>query len=191
MPVPGGGFDQAYNAQAAVDTDSLLVVAPAVTQATNDKQQVVPMIEQLRAEVADTKLPDLLPLALREATAPLSVQSSLDDALDAIVTPVRTGVVLTQRDLHAGARSAGVGFRRGERRYALRAMMQQDAAATMRWLLGHARAWVEVHDRSGEDSTSQWWQDRARHTVRTLEEMLDHEATSSTDQFGATQQEER
>ena len=49
MPVPGGGFDQAYNAQAAVDTDSLLVVAPALTQASNDKQQVVPMLEQLQA----------------------------------------------------------------------------------------------------------------------------------------------
>lgn len=49
MPVPGGGFEQAYNAQAAVDTDSLLVVAPAVTQAVNDKQQVVPMLEQLQA----------------------------------------------------------------------------------------------------------------------------------------------
>ena len=49
MPVPGGGFDQAYNAQAAVDTDSLLVVAPALTQATNDKQQMVPMLEQLQA----------------------------------------------------------------------------------------------------------------------------------------------
>ena len=24
MPVPGGGFEQAYNAQAAVDTESLL-----------------------------------------------------------------------------------------------------------------------------------------------------------------------
>jgi transposase len=48
MPVPGGGFDQAYNAQAAVDTHSLLVVAPALTQASNDKQQVVPMLEQLR-----------------------------------------------------------------------------------------------------------------------------------------------
>jgi transposase len=36
MPVPGGGFEQAYNAQAAVDTDSMLVVASALTQATND-----------------------------------------------------------------------------------------------------------------------------------------------------------
>jgi hypothetical protein len=47
--VPGGGFEQAYNAQAAVDTDSLLVVAAALTQATNDKQQVVPMLQRLQA----------------------------------------------------------------------------------------------------------------------------------------------
>ena len=49
MPVSGGGFEQAYNAQAAVDTDSLLVVGQALTQAANDKQQVVPMIEQLQS----------------------------------------------------------------------------------------------------------------------------------------------
>lgn len=49
MPVSGGGFEQAYNAQAAVDADSLLVVAEAVTHATNDKEQVVPMLEQLAA----------------------------------------------------------------------------------------------------------------------------------------------
>ena len=49
MPVSGGGFEQAYNAQAAVDTDSLLVVGQALTQAANDKQQVVPMIQQLQA----------------------------------------------------------------------------------------------------------------------------------------------
>jgi hypothetical protein len=29
MPVAGGGFEQAYNAQAAVDTGSMLVVVPA------------------------------------------------------------------------------------------------------------------------------------------------------------------
>lgn len=126
----------------------------------------------LRAELADAEVPTQLPLALREAAEPLSAGGSLDEALDAMVTPVRTGVVLTQRDLHAGARRAGVGFRRGERRFALRAMMQQDAVATLQWLLGHARAWVEVHDRSGDDATSHWWQDRSRHTVATLEGLL-------------------
>ena len=47
MPVAGGGFDQASNAQAAVDTDSMLVIALDVTQACNDKEQVVLMLEQL------------------------------------------------------------------------------------------------------------------------------------------------
>jgi transposase len=47
MPVSGGGFEQAYNAQAAVDTDSMLVVAPAITSACNDREQVKPMLDQL------------------------------------------------------------------------------------------------------------------------------------------------
>jgi transposase len=49
MPVAGGGFDQCYNAQAAVAAGSLLVVATDVVQAVNDKQQVVPMVEKLQA----------------------------------------------------------------------------------------------------------------------------------------------
>lgn len=47
MPVSGGGFEQSYNAQAAVDTNTMLVVAQAVTQDCNDKQQIKPMLEQL------------------------------------------------------------------------------------------------------------------------------------------------
>jgi transposase len=38
MPVSGGGFEQAFNAQAAVDTESMLVVATGLTQAPNDKE---------------------------------------------------------------------------------------------------------------------------------------------------------
>lgn len=49
MPVAGGGFEQAYNAQAAVDTSSMLVVIPAVTQAGNDEEQVLPILERVVA----------------------------------------------------------------------------------------------------------------------------------------------
>jgi transposase len=54
MPMAGGGFEQCYNAQAAVAADSLLVVAVDVVQAPNDKQQIEPMLEKISA------LPDAL-----------------------------------------------------------------------------------------------------------------------------------
>jgi transposase len=49
MPVAGGGFEQCYNAQAIVDTATMLVVVPQVVQAANDKQQLTPMLEKLQA----------------------------------------------------------------------------------------------------------------------------------------------
>jgi transposase len=49
MPVAGGGFEQCYNAQAAVAAGSLLVVAIDVVQAANDKQQVEPMLGKVEA----------------------------------------------------------------------------------------------------------------------------------------------
>ena len=50
MPVSGGGFEQAYNAQAGVDAATMLVVATHVTQAPNDKEQVEPMLAILAAQ---------------------------------------------------------------------------------------------------------------------------------------------
>jgi hypothetical protein len=49
MPVAGGGFEQAYNAQAAVAAGSLLVVSNDVVQAANDKEQIVPALDRLAA----------------------------------------------------------------------------------------------------------------------------------------------
>src|SRR5262245_5522444 len=43
----GGGFEQCYNAQAVVATESLLVIATDVVQAPNDKQQIAPMLEKV------------------------------------------------------------------------------------------------------------------------------------------------
>ncbi|WP_246136367.1 molecular chaperone TorD family protein [Leekyejoonella antrihumi] len=129
-------------------------------------------LQVLRSEHDTADLPDQLPLALREAPEPLTATGTVDDALDALVAPVRTGMVLTQRDLQEGARLAAVGFRRGERRFALRAMLEQDPVATLDWLLGQAHRWADVHRRCGDDPTSRWWQQRAAHTAATLEQML-------------------
>ena len=54
------GFVQAYNGQAAVDVDSMLIVAATLTQHTNDKQQVEPMLDELPPEMGkpDTLLAD-------------------------------------------------------------------------------------------------------------------------------------
>jgi transposase len=60
MPVAGGGFEQCYNAQATVDTETLLVVVPQVVQAANDKQQVVPMLERLAERPEDLPDPQVL-----------------------------------------------------------------------------------------------------------------------------------
>jgi hypothetical protein len=49
MPVSGGGFEQSYNAQAGVDTQTMLVITRHVSQAPNDKREVVPTLEQIVA----------------------------------------------------------------------------------------------------------------------------------------------
>ncbi|AVO43583.1 IS1182 family transposase [Simplicispira suum] len=54
MPVSGGGFEQSYNAQAGVDTETMRVITAHVSQACNDKREVVPTLEQIQA------LPSLL-----------------------------------------------------------------------------------------------------------------------------------
>jgi transposase len=46
-----GSFIQAYNAQAAVDSQTQVIVAAEITQAPNDSQQLVPMIGQVIANM--------------------------------------------------------------------------------------------------------------------------------------------
>ena len=43
----GGGFEQAYNAQAAVDTPSMLIIAGDVSQNPNDKQELKPALDAI------------------------------------------------------------------------------------------------------------------------------------------------
>jgi transposase/IS5 family transposase len=47
MPTSGKSFQQAYNVQAGVETESLLIVTEHVTQNANDKQEVEPTLKAL------------------------------------------------------------------------------------------------------------------------------------------------
>ena len=47
-------FEQCYNAQAAVDADSQVIVAADVTQDANDKRQVEPIVEQVKSNTGRT-----------------------------------------------------------------------------------------------------------------------------------------
>ncbi len=46
-----GGFEQCYNAQAAVDTETMLIVGEAVCTAANDKKQLVPTVAAISPAV--------------------------------------------------------------------------------------------------------------------------------------------
>ncbi|MBV9481739.1 MAG: IS1182 family transposase [Acidobacteria bacterium] len=53
--MPGAeGFVQAYNTQIAVEPDFQLIVGQRVTQASNDKQQLVPTLEVIREQAGQT-----------------------------------------------------------------------------------------------------------------------------------------
>lgn len=49
----GDGFIQGYNAQVAVDSQSQMIVGQTVTQETNDKRQIVPMVETVEQQAGE------------------------------------------------------------------------------------------------------------------------------------------
>ncbi|MHB1988200.1 MAG: molecular chaperone TorD family protein [Acidimicrobiales bacterium] len=118
-------------------------------------------------------VPASLANALRNAPAGLSPTADLDCVLDTLVTPVRSGIILTNDALAKACSDLGLGHRVGERRFALRAMLEQGPGRTLGWLAGEAKRWAAHHDASGRDLTSRWWAGRARHTARRLAELTD------------------
>ena len=91
MKVAGGGCDQCYNAQALVDTESMLVLVAQVSQDANDKLQVVPMVEGLQANPEGLKQPETL-----LADTGYFSESNVDACVKAKITPL----IAVKRDEH-------------------------------------------------------------------------------------------
>lgn len=88
MKVSGGGFDQCYNGQVAVDTDSMLIVGTFVTQAGNDKQQITPMLAVLNRQKDQIGLPTQL-LADTGYFSAANVNACLDAGIEPLIAVKR------------------------------------------------------------------------------------------------------
>ena len=97
MKTPSG-FEQAYNAQAAVDAESQVIVAEGLTNAGNDKQQVVPLAEEIERNLGR---------APRELSADSGYCSEAN--LGELVQRGIRGYVATGRQKHGTAAATGKG----------------------------------------------------------------------------------
>jgi len=125
----------------------------------------------IAAQFAARPAPARLPLALRAAPAEAGPDGRVTDLTAALTTPARSGIILTRSRLRLGAGQSRVGHRIGERRFALRAMFDQDPAATLTWLSQEAARWQARHaSRVPGDPASRWWAMRASRTARLLQD---------------------
>jgi Nitrate reductase delta subunit len=112
---------------------------------------------------------ELLPAALREAAPPVQANRGLDELISGLITPIRSGMILTRRAVVAGADQVDAGRRIGGRRSALRVMFSQEPERTASWLAGEAARWSRRHLAVAfGDQAQQWWAERAATTARAL-----------------------
>ena len=97
MPVAGGGFEQAYNAQALVAADSLLVVTNDVVQAPNDKRQIEPALEALARLPEALGAPETL-LADSGYFSEANVNACAEAEIAPLITPGRERHHLSWKD---------------------------------------------------------------------------------------------
>ena len=80
-----GSFVQGYNAQAAVDSQAQVIVAAEITQQTNDKQQLVPMIKLVVANTGSK------PIAVSADTGYWSEANVGDESVAGVDLHIATG----------------------------------------------------------------------------------------------------
>lgn len=80
-------FTQAYNAEIAVDCDSQIIVAADVVQAPNDKEQLLPLVEQIGDNLGE--IPDIV-LADNGLYSKRGVEEVAKNYMEPLIAPERT-----------------------------------------------------------------------------------------------------
>ena len=146
-------------------------------------REIAPPFYQEWVELAEAALaqesatlgpPARMPLALRDSSPlPDPRVEGGEGFVEALLSPVRSGLVLTRADLARAGRDLGLGLRIGERAYILKSMLAQGAPDTLVWLADEACGWEARHDRSGSiaPEVADFWMERARGTAALMREL--------------------
>jgi hypothetical protein len=149
--------------------DKLTRVAPRFYKAWADLLR-----EALDSEAQSLGAQEALPLHLREARGVADPRAaSPEEFLKTLLAPARSGLILVRDDLARVARELGTGVRAGERLFALRSLMGQDASAVLARLASEADAWESLHlrRRDAHGRVADWWASRANSTAKLLREL--------------------
>ncbi len=125
----------------------------------------------LREEVSALGAQERLALHLREAPGIADPRNeSPDEFVGALLSPVRSGMILARSDLGRAGRALGLGTRVGERRFILKGLLEQNPVGSLEWLRREAAGWVRRHARPGRlpPGIADFWQGRAEATADLL-----------------------
>ena len=150
MPVAGGGFEQSYNAQAGVDTETMLVITAHVSQACNDKREVEPTLQRIEA------LPAVLGALRRESHhVPVLERFAADTLSPSTADPV-------QQMAHQ------LGTQAGRALYRLRKQTVEPVFG----IIKHVMGWRQMSMRGLDKAQGEWnlvsmaWNIKRMHVLR-------------------------
>lgn len=127
--------------------------------------------EALREEVVALGAQERLALHLREAPGVSDPRKENPDGfVGSLMSPVRSGMILTRADLGRAGRELHLGTRAGERKFVLTGLLEQNPAGTLEWLRREAAVWAGRHGRSNSlaPAIAAYWRGRAEATADVL-----------------------
>jgi TorA maturation chaperone TorD len=133
------------------------------------------LMEALLAEATALGQQEALSLHLRGSHGLVDPREG-DDAgefCQSVLTPARSGMILSRSDLTKAGRKLGMGLRMGERKFILKALLAQDACAIFEWLIEEAAMWAKRHQKHRETlgKISVAWEEKSRAAASLLEEL--------------------